>query len=28
VPGMGWVAYFLDPTGVLMGIAQMDPNAK
>lgn len=28
VPGVGWVAYFTDPTGVLMGFMQPDPNAK
>lgn len=28
VPGVGWVAYFLDPTGVLMGIMHPDQNAK
>jgi uncharacterized protein len=28
VPGVGWLAYFKDPEGLLFGIMQADPNAK
>ena len=28
VPTIGWLAYFTDPAGVLLGIMQPDPNAK
>jgi uncharacterized protein len=28
VPGMGWLAYFLDTEGNLFGLMQNDPNAK
>lgn len=27
IPGMGWVAYLLDPEGNLFGVFQGDPNA-
>ena len=27
VPGIGWVAYFHDPSGNLFGVMQNDPNA-
>lgn len=27
VPGVGWVAYFHDPSGILFGVMQNDPNA-
>jgi uncharacterized protein len=28
VPGIGWLAYFKDPEGLLFGIMQDDPNVK
>lgn len=28
VPGVGWLAYFKDPDGIVSGIMQEDPNAK
>ncbi|MFX1233730.1 MAG: VOC family protein [Promethearchaeota archaeon] len=28
VPGVGWLAYFEDPEGIVTGIMQEDPNAK
>jgi len=28
IPGVGWVAYCLDPTGVLFGVFREDVNAK
>ncbi len=28
VPSVGWVAYFKDPDGVILGVWQSDPNAK
>lgn len=28
VPGIGWLAYFLDPDGLLTGVMQRDPNAR
>ncbi|MBS1658707.1 MAG: VOC family protein [Bacteroidetes bacterium] len=28
VPGMGWNAYFKDPDGNIMGLWQVDPDAK
>ncbi len=28
MPGMGYLAYFTDPNGVIMGVSQADPNAK
>lgn len=28
VPGIGWLAYFKDPEGLLFGIMQEDPKAK
>jgi predicted enzyme related to lactoylglutathione lyase len=28
VPGVGWLAYFEDPEGIVMGIMQSDPEAK
>ena len=28
VPGVGWLAYFKDPEGVISGIMQNDPKAK
>lgn len=28
VPGIGWLAYFKDPEGLLFGIMQDDPRAK
>jgi uncharacterized protein len=28
IPGVGWLAYCLDPGGVLFGITSTDPNAK
>ena len=28
IPGVGWVAYFKDPDGNILGIIQTDANAK
>jgi predicted enzyme related to lactoylglutathione lyase len=28
IPGIGWLAYFKDPDGLISGIMQPDPNAK
>ena len=28
IPGVGWIAYFKDPDGVISGIYHTDPNAK
>lgn len=28
IPGVGWLVYFTDPTGNIMGIMAHDPNAK
>ncbi|MGE5176075.1 MAG: VOC family protein [Hyphomicrobiales bacterium] len=28
VPGVGWLIYFTDPEGTLMGAMQRDPDAK
>ncbi len=28
VPGLGWAAYFQDPSGIILGIWQSDENAK
>jgi len=28
VPGVGWMAYVRDPEGNLLGMMQMDPNAR
>jgi predicted enzyme related to lactoylglutathione lyase len=28
VPGVGWLAYFEDPEGIITGVMQSDPNAK
>ena len=28
MPGMGYLAYFADPAGMVLGISQTDPSAK
>lgn len=28
VPGVGWIAYFEDPEGIVTGIMKSDPDAK
>ncbi|MEC0269936.1 hypothetical protein [Paenibacillus anseongense] len=28
MPGMGYLAYFTDPSGMLLGVSQADPNAR
>jgi hypothetical protein len=28
VPGVGWLAYFIDPEGNIHGMMQSDPKAK
>ncbi len=28
IPGIGWIAYALEPTGNLFGVMHSDPNAK
>lgn len=28
MPGMGYLAYFTDPSGMILGVSQADPNAR
>lgn len=28
MPGMGYLAYFIDPCGIITGVSQADPGAK